>query len=202
MVSRADDPVPARRADWRDTLRDAADLAFVGILVIVASLPVVTAGAAVATASAAIHDRYTDGRWPELATTARRYARAILPGVPVTLIALVAAVLLGLDLWVTRTGAVPGGAVVFVVTLLVAIALAGVAGIAVVEVGRTGASGWLPAARRAWAMASSHPLRALAVGGVIGVAVLLSAMVPITAPILAGYVILALHAVARRRSSR
>jgi hypothetical protein len=40
--------------DWRDSLRLAADLALLGIVVTLLSLPLLTAGAAVATGSYAI----------------------------------------------------------------------------------------------------------------------------------------------------
>jgi hypothetical protein len=198
VASRADDPAPARPTDWRDTLRDAADLALVGILVAAASLPIVTAGAAVGVASAAIHDRYADGHWPELGTNARRYVRGVLPGVPATVIGVAGAALLAIDLSAIRSGAVPGGTGLFAVTVLVAVILAGVAGCTVVEVGRTAGRGWWPAARRAGSAAMRRPLVALAAGGVIGFAAFLAILVPITAPIVVGYCLAGLYAVARR----
>jgi len=183
---------------WRDTLRDAADLALVGIAVTIASLPVLTAGAAVATASAAIHERYAEGRWPDLADNARRYLRAILPGIPVTLTGLVVVALLVLDVWAIRTGAVPGGTGLLLATSTVGFGVVGLLGLTVVAVGRAGGTGWWPALRTAFQYAQRHPLTALAAGAVVGLAVLLALSIPFTGPILVGYALVGLHAVARR----
>ncbi|WP_343448077.1 hypothetical protein [Micromonospora oryzae] len=190
--------VPARR-DWRDVLRDAADLALVGFALVVGALPVVTAGAALATASAAVHDRITDGGWPDARTTLRRYVRGLPAGVPVTLAALAGAVLLGADLAALATGRVPGGAPALLVTGVVTAALAGYAGLVVVEVGRAGGRGWRAAARSAARACLARPGGWAAASGVCCVAGVLTALViPVALPILAGYALAALHAVARR----
>ncbi|RBI98867.1 hypothetical protein DRA43_25140, partial [Micromonospora provocatoris] len=47
------DSAPAR-ADWRDTLREATDLALLGFAVALAALPVLTLAPAVAAAGAAL----------------------------------------------------------------------------------------------------------------------------------------------------
>src|SRR5688572_221169 len=66
--------------DWRDTLSNAADLALLGIVTFLTALPVVTAGSALATASASVHDWLPIQRMPPVATWGRRYGRGILPG--------------------------------------------------------------------------------------------------------------------------
>src|SRR4051812_50026813 len=75
----------ARRRDWRDAARDATDLALLGIAVSIAALPLLTAPAAVAAGSAAVHDRLATGDWPAPGRTLRRVGpggRAGLPGAP------------------------------------------------------------------------------------------------------------------------
>ncbi|TBL27887.1 hypothetical protein EYA84_27920, partial [Verrucosispora sp. SN26_14.1] len=103
MDSRADDDHrrPPRR-DWRDTVRDAADLALVGILTVLTALPVLTAGASVGTASAAVHDWLATGSWPTARQTLSRFGRGLLPGLPVALLGLVAVGLLAADLVASR----------------------------------------------------------------------------------------------------
>ncbi|MER5705350.1 hypothetical protein ABT023_25890 [Micromonospora sp. NPDC002296] len=189
---------PARR-DWRDVVADAADLALVGFLLVAGALPVLTAGAALAAASAAVHDRVTDGGWPNLRTTLRRYVRALPAGVPVTLAGLAGAVLLGADLAALATGRVPGGAPALLVTGAVTAALSGYAGLVVVEVGRAGGRGWRVAARTAARSCVARPAGWAAAGGVCCLAGVLAVLViPVALPILAGYALAALHAVARR----
>ena len=68
------------RQPWRDTVRVAADLALLGIVVTAAALPVVTAGAAVATGSAALHHFLTRDRWPDGRDAWRAFRRGLLPG--------------------------------------------------------------------------------------------------------------------------
>jgi hypothetical protein len=169
-----------------------------GIVTTVAALPVVTAGAAIATASAAV-DHWTEhGRLPDAATTVRRFGRAILPGIGPAVIAAVAALLLFLDVRAVATGAVPGGAVLLVITTVVGIALLGTAGLAVVEVGRRGGRGWLPATQVAIRTGLDRPHWVIACGLALGLAAILAAVVPATAPILVGFGLFALHSIARR----
>ncbi|MEV6692020.1 hypothetical protein AB0M35_11200 [Micromonospora sp. NPDC051196] len=198
MESRAEQP-PGR--DWRDTVRDGADLALVGILTVLASAPVLTAGAAVGTASAAVHDWLSTGSWPTARRTLSRFARGLLPGLPVTLLGLGGVGLLATNLVVVATGRVPGAAVGLAVTTVVATALLGYAAAIVVEVGRTGGIGWRSAASQAARACLDHPATCAALAGTSLVAVLLAVLVtPVAVPILAGYTLAAVHAVARRRA--
>ncbi|MEU6077913.1 hypothetical protein [Micromonospora sp. NPDC047074] len=194
----ARDDAPARR-DWRDVLTDATDLAVLGIVLTLAALPVVTAAAAVAAASAAVHDRYTVGSWPSARENLTRYGRALLPGVGVSVLAVAAAGLLAVNVAALAGGRVPGGAPLLLVTVAVAAALAGYAALVVVEVGRGGGRGWRAAARAAADACRVRPATWAAAGGVSAVAAVLAVLViPVAVPILAGYVVAALHAVARR----
>jgi hypothetical protein len=197
-MAHIEEPVPVRR-NWQDTFRNASDLALLGILTTVGSLGVVTAGAAVATASAAVHDWAADESWPRFRVTLHRFARGLLPGIPATLVALVASALLTLNLSAIARGVVPGGAPLAAATILLIVAALGYAGITVVEVGRSGGTGWRAAARAAAQTAQRRPLAVLACAGVIGLVIALALMIiPVLVPVLAGYAIFALHMVIHR----
>ncbi|MFI6063845.1 hypothetical protein ACIA47_01065 [Micromonospora sp. NPDC051227] len=188
------------RRDWRDAARDAADLALLGILLTLAAAPLLTAAAAAGTASAAVHDWTRTGSWPSARTTVRRFGRSVLPGVPVSLLALAGAALLAADLAALATGRVPGGPVALLVTALIAASLAGYAGLVVVEVGGNGGGRWRASARSAARACLDAPTRWAALTGVVALAGLLTVLVtPVAVPILAGYTVAALHAVAVRR---
>lgn len=194
-----EDAVPARR-DWRDTLRDATDLALLGFAVTLAALPVLTLAPALATASAAVHDRLTLGGWPDLRTTLARFGRALPGGLVASAVGLAVAVALGVDLVALATGRVPGGGVALAGTAVVTAALAGYAGLTVVAIGGSGGRGWRAAARVAARAGLARPGTWAAAGGVCAVAGVLGILVtPVAVPILAGYALAALHAVAARR---
>lgn len=201
MASRAEPDDGGARRDWRDVVRDAADLALLGILLTLASVPLLTAAAAAGTASAAVHDWVRTGSWPSARTTVRRFGGSVLPGVPVSLLALGVAGLLAADLAALATGRVPGGPVALLVTVLVAAGLAGYAGLVVVEVGGNGGGRWRTATRSAARACLDAPTRWAALTGVTALAGLLTVLVtPVAVPILAGYTVAALHAVAGRPS--
>jgi hypothetical protein len=191
---------PTVRPHWTDTLRNASSIALCGILVTVAALPVITAGAAVATASAAVHDFCEYGSMPPLRTSARRFARALAPGLVAGAVALATVVLLVLDVRALVAGRVPGGPLLLAATVAVAVALLGTAGLTVVEVGRRGGRGWLPAARSAVLRGISRPAPVLGMGLTTVLAVLLASFIPATTPILVGFALFALHAIARHGS--
>ncbi|MBM7074881.1 hypothetical protein [Micromonospora humida] len=195
----SEDALPARR-DWRDTLRDATDLALLGFAVTLAALPVLTLAPALATASAAVHDRLTLGGWPDLRTTLSRFGRALPAGLVASAVGLAVAVALGVDLVALASGRVPGGGVALAGTAVVTAALAGYAGLTVVAIGRTGGRGFRGAARVAARTGLARPGTWAAAGGVCAVAGVLGILVtPVAVPILAGYALAALHAVAARR---
>ncbi|RAN92890.1 hypothetical protein [Micromonospora noduli] len=200
MASRAEPVDTGGRRDWRDVARDAADLALLGILLTLAAVPLLTAAAAAGTASAAVHDWTRTGSWPSARTTVRRFGRAVLPGVPVSLLALAGAALLVADLAALATGRVPGGTAALLVTALIAAGLAGYAGLVVVEVGGNGGGQWRASVRSAARACLDAPTRWAALTGVVALAGLLTVLVtPVAVPILAGYTVAALHAVTVRR---
>ncbi|GAA1360894.1 hypothetical protein [Catellatospora chokoriensis] len=178
--------------DWRDTLRDAADLALVGILVTVAAVPVVTTGAAVAVGAEAVHLRFTDGRWPGPRDLLRTFGRRLLPGALATLAVLATGLLLALNIFWLRRGMAPGGELLLALTAIVGVALIGLVALAIPLLGRAYTY------RSALRTALSRPAMIVTGAGVIGIAFLIGSILPITAPLLTGYVLLALHTIARR----
>jgi hypothetical protein len=169
------------RRDWRETIALAADLALLGLLMVAAALPVVTAGAAVATGSAAV-DRYlTDGGWPGFGFCWRVFRRSLLHGFGAALACAAAVALVVLDLQALRAGRVPGGLPLMAVTIAVAALAAGYGGLA------------LAGAR------DRGPGVVVKAAGVIVLAVLLAVLVhPVLVPVLAGYTLFALHVLAQR----
>jgi hypothetical protein len=181
--------------DWRDTLRLAGDLAFLGIVVAVLSLPLFTAGAAVAAGSQAIHSMLTRGRWPEFVECRRIFRRRLVPGLWAGPAVAVVAGLIVLEAVAVRRGVVPGGGPVLVVLLLAAALIAGYVAMVAVQSGVTSSG----APRAALATALSHPAAPAAAAGVLGVAALLAVFIhPVLLPVLAAYALFALHVVIPR----
>ncbi|HEY2763219.1 MAG TPA: hypothetical protein VGJ13_04285 [Pseudonocardiaceae bacterium] len=188
----------AARPDWRETVAGAADLALLGLALLLAALPVLTAGGAVATASAALDHWCTERRLPPFAVMARTFARAIVPGFGALAVALAGAGVLWLDLSATARGSVPGGPLVLAGTVLVVVAAAGLAGLTVVRVGQQDGTGWIRAAGWAWRTALATPRVPLGVAGLLALTVLVGWMMPVAVPVLGGVGLLGLHVVARR----
>ncbi|WP_431900177.1 hypothetical protein [Micromonospora chalcea] len=193
------DAVPAR-GDWRDTLREATDLALLGFAVALAALPVLTLAPALATASAALHDRSVTGSWPDARTSLARFGRALPAGLAVSAVALAAVALLTADLLALATGRVPGGGPALALTAVVVAVLLGYAGLVTVTVGRSGGRGWRTAAREVARTCPQRPGVWAAASGICALAVLLGVLVtPVAVPILGGYALAALHALDARR---
>ncbi|GIF66791.1 hypothetical protein Ais01nite_48260 [Asanoa ishikariensis] len=123
------------KPDWRDTVRVATDVAVLGLLMVATSLPVLTTGAAFATASFAVHEFLTHDRWPGPRTCWRVFRRTLLPGALATAAVLAAAWLVTVDLAAVSNGRVPGGAVVVGLTAVIAAAACGYAALALVALG-------------------------------------------------------------------
>lgn len=197
------DPAPAHRPDphrpdWRETLRSATDLALLGIVTTIAALGVLTAGAALATASTAVHQWTVEGSWPSPGELIRRFGRALLPGLGASATAIGIALLLATNLSLISRGVVPGGTVLMVSTVTLLTAAAGLSGIVLVEIGRRDGQGWRQALRAALRTAEHRPLTVAAATGVIALAATLAVLVvPLLAPVLAGYTLFALHTILR-----
>jgi hypothetical protein len=180
--------------DVGNSLRLAADLAFLGIVVTLLSLPLLTTGAAIATGSAAIHHLIAEGRWPSLSGCWQVFRSRLLPGLVAGPAVLAGTALLALDVAALRRGAVPGGTAALTLVLAVTGVIAGYAALVAVRSG-TGPG----ACRSALALATAHPAAPLAAAGVLAVAGLLAVLIhPALVPVLAGYALFALHVVTRR----
>jgi hypothetical protein len=184
------------RSDWRDTVSTAADLAIVGVVVTVCSLPVVTAGAAVHAGSVAVR-RIVAGEAVSFRELWRAFVGSLLPGLAagVALVALGGVLLFNLG--AVAAGRVPGGLPVLVVTGAVAAMVLAVTALTVVHLGH--AHTWTGALRWAVQTAWRQPLTAAMVAGVSLIAAVIGVLVPMTAPLLAGYLLFALHVVVGRR---
>ncbi|MBE1486592.1 hypothetical protein [Plantactinospora soyae] len=189
----------ATRPDWRDTLRNATDLALLGIVVTLAALPVVTAGAAVATGSAALHHWIENGSWPGVRPVLHDLRRALLPGIVATVIGVAAAAVLTVNLLALSRGVVPGGTVLVAVTAVLTAAAGGFAGLTVVQLGRQAGQGWRVAARAAGRIVLARPATLIGTAGTVALAAVLCALIlPLLTPILVGYTLFGLHATTRR----
>lgn len=91
----------------------------VGAVVLALSLPVVTAVPALAAGTRHLR-RWVDGYADPLRTVALDTVRALRGWWPVALAVPALALLIAYDVWLARTGALPGGTAVLVVTALVA----------------------------------------------------------------------------------
>jgi hypothetical protein len=164
--------------------RNAADLALVGILVTVLSLPVVTAGAAVGAGSAAVYHLVAYGRWPSFVDCWTSFRSRLVRGLWVGPAVLMAGGLVAADVAGLRRGAVPGGAVAM--TLVLTAAAFGCAFLALLAV------------RAGGAVVAYRPVTVCAAAGVLLVAAVLAVFVhPVLLPVLAGYLLFALHVIVR-----
>jgi hypothetical protein len=178
------------KVDWRDSVRTAGDLAILGFAVTAASLPLLTAGAAVGTASEAVRHLQAYDSWPPPRSLAVTFRRRLVPGLWAGPLFVAGLALVLIDLTALRRGLVPGGGPMLSGVLAVAGVLAGWAALVAVLGGRP---------REAYALAAAHPGLLLAASGVVVVAVLLALLVhPALVPVLAGFVLYALHAVVAR----
>ncbi|GAB3892493.1 DUF624 domain-containing protein [Kibdelosporangium lantanae] len=110
-------------AVWRDRLTEFGDCLQVGLLVCVASVPVVTAAPAFA-AGCSVVRRWRDGDYPPLLPFFRdEFRRHLRGGILFTLLALVAGLVVATDIVAVRAGA-PGSGALSVVLAVVAAFLA------------------------------------------------------------------------------
>ena len=124
-----------------------------------------------------------------------------MPGLGATAVALGAAALFALDLAALRSGAVPGGRPLLVLTGVLGLTAAGFAGLIVVLLPRRVGGGWREAVRAAAALVAARPAALAAAAGVVALAAGLAVLLhPVVTPILAGYALYAGYAVVYGRS--
>lgn len=182
--------------DWKDTVTVAADLALVGIAVTVCSLPVLTAGAAAHAGSVAVRD-IIDGSAVRPSVLWRVFRRSLLPGALATVATATTAWLLLFNLGAVASGRVPGGLPVLVGTGAVAAALLAACAFGVVHLAHH--HSWPGALRWAAGTVWRQPLTAAMVAGVSSIAAVIGAIIPVTAPLLVGYLLFAVHVIVARR---
>jgi hypothetical protein len=186
------------RRDWRDTVTVAADVALVGIVMTAASVPILTAGAAVRTGSVAVRTILA-GEGVRLGPLWRLFVRSLLPGLLATAVAAAVAGLLLFNVGAVASGRVPGGSPALAGTVAAAAILLAIGTLAVVRLGRDVSSGgWRTALHWAARTAWRQPGAAAAVAGVSAVAAVLALLVPLTAPLAAGFALYGAHVVTAR----
>jgi uncharacterized membrane protein YesL len=176
------------RTQWRTGLGDFSDCLLTGLLVALASVPVVTAAPAFAAGCRAL-DRTRHGIGSPLWTTFwADFRQAAQGGLLFALGCLAAAVLFAVDLQVV--GSMPGAGVLGPALWVLAAAVAVVA-VRTCEVVATGAPSWRRAAVAAARETVAAPGNALLLAGAAGLAVVLVWMLPILALLVAGPLALA-----------
>lgn len=184
------------RSPWRDAFRTAADLAIVGFLTAFLCCGLITAGAALLTASRAVEHHLAHDAWPAPRALASSFRRALLPGLALSAAVIVVGGLLVADLLALRSGRVPGGVPMLVVVSLAGLAAAGLGAMVLVSAARLRL---LPAVRDALRTVASHPGRLAATASVLAVAGTLAVLIhPVLIPVLLGHLLFALHVLARR----
>jgi len=195
-ISWPEEPGPAPRSDWKETLTAATEIALCGFCVVAAALPIVTLGAALATGSFAVRHWVLERRLPPWAEIWRLGLRWLLPGVGATALIAVFAAMMFIDLNAVARGDVPGGTAVLVATVVVVALAATIVALCLVHLGRWPADGWWAAARWAATVTFTAPHRAVPQVAICVFAGLLGAMIPATIPLLVGYALFAMHVVA------
>jgi hypothetical protein len=100
--------VPVARG-WKEQLRRVGELALLGIVAVLASLPVVTVGAVVATLSTAVGHWADHDDLPSWRAMGAEFVRRLLPGVPVSVVGVLAVLVVSQQVAWLRDGVVPGG---------------------------------------------------------------------------------------------
>jgi hypothetical protein len=186
------------RTDWREVIRAGSDLAIVGFAVLLLSLPILTAGAALGAGSAAVRHWCDHRSLPAARTVGGWFLRGLLPGLGASVTALAAGTLLILDVRAIAAGLVPGGPVVLVVTIVVAAYAVGIAALTVVQVGRTDGRRWITGVRAAVRLEGRTAAATLALCGLVAMAVFLGSVLPATTPLVLAFALFAAHVTTRR----
>jgi hypothetical protein len=187
-------PAPAR--GWKEQLRRIADLALLGIVAVLVSLPVVTVGAVVATLSTAVGHFAEHDELPPWRALVAELGRRLLPGVPVSAAGVAAALVVAQQIAWLRSGVVPGGGAALAASGVATACLLAVVLLAVPRL--AGGGTWRAALGGGWRDLLRAPAAGLAALAVTGVAALLAVLLPGAVLVLPALLVLALHAVHRR----
>lgn len=187
--------VPAPARGWKEQLRRVGELALLGIAAVLASLPVLTVGAVVATLSTAVGHWADHDDLPSLRAMGAEFARRLLPGVPVSVAGVLAALVVSQQVTWLRDGVVPGGGAVLAAF---GVAVACLSAVVLLAVPRLAGGTWRAALAGGWTDLLRAPSAGLAALAVTAIAVLLSLQLPGVVLVLPALLVLALHAVHRR----
>jgi hypothetical protein len=188
--------VPAPVRDWKEQLRRIAELALLGIVAVLLSLPVVTIGAVVATLSTVVGHWADHDDLPPWSAVGAELVRRLLPGVVVSLVGALAVLLVVQQVAWLRSGVVPGGGVALVALGVATACLLAVVLLAVPRL--ADGSTWRASLTGGWEALLRVPLAGAAALGVTGLAVVLAVLLPGVALVLPALFVLALHALHRR----
>ena len=180
---------------WKEQLRRVSELALLGIVACLIALPVVTVGAVVATLSSAVAHWIDDDDLPPWSAMGSELLRRLLPGIVPSVVAVLAGLVVVLQLHWLASGVVPGGGVGIAAVLVTTGVLLGVVLLAVPQL--AGGRSWRSALAGGWAAFLQVPAAAAAALGVTAVAVVLAVLLPGVALVLPAMLVLALHAVHR-----
>ncbi|MEV6488732.1 hypothetical protein AB0M20_08855 [Actinoplanes sp. NPDC051633] len=177
---------------WRDAFRTGTDLAVVGFAVLLAALPLVTAGAALLTASRAIGRYLETDSWPPGRLLWADFRRSLLPGLAASAVFVVVAGLIVLDVLALRSGRVPGGPPAMAAVAVAGLLIAGLSGLALVI-----------GPRAALRLAGERPGTLAGAAAVASVALTLAVLIhPVLIPVLLGHTMFAMHVLASRVPQR
>jgi hypothetical protein len=186
--------VPVR--GWKEQLRRIAELCLLGIVAVLVSLPVVTVGAVVATLSTAVGHWADHDDLPHWREMAAEFGRRLLPGVPVSAVGALSALVVAQQVAWLRDGVVPGGGVALAAF---GVAMACLLAVVLLAVPRLANGGrWRAALAGGWTDLLRAPAAGVAALGVTAIAVLLALLLPGVVLVLPALLVLALHAVHRR----
>ncbi len=186
-------PVPVR--GWKEQLRRVGELALLGIVAVLASLPVLTVGAVVATLSTAVGHWADHDDLPSWRAMGAEFVRRLLPGVPVSVAGGLAVLVVSQQVAWLRDGVVPGGGAALAAF---AVAVAGLSAVVLLAVPRLAGGTWRAALAGGWTDLLRAPAAGLAALVVTAVAVVLAVLLPGVVLVLPALLVLALHAVHRR----
>jgi hypothetical protein len=172
-----------------------SELCLLGLVATALSLPVVTVGAVVAVLSSAVAHWADHDDLPQWRVMAAELRQRLLPGVAVSVVGVLGALVVVSQVRWLAGGAVPGGTPALVALL---VATAGLLAVVLLAVPRlAGGGSWRAALGGGWAALLRVPAAGAAALGVTFVAALLAVTLPGVGLLLPALLVLALHAVHR-----
>ncbi|SNY54277.1 hypothetical protein [Paractinoplanes atraurantiacus] len=167
-----------------DSWRVAGDLALLGIVVSLVSLPVFTLGAAFLVAGATIQHHIVYGRWLTFAESWALFRARFVHGLWAGPLLLAVGWLIAVDVAALSRGTVPGGRLAILAVLLVASGLVGFAALVAA----------LGSLRQARAAVAARPAILAPLGGIVVIVAVLGMLVhPVLVPVLVGFALFAVQ---------